>query len=131
MKKSVFRSAHGYQGNALKLPVKDVDAAQSFYETVMGFEVTERGTGPCRSVVLSRDGIRIALEENGGDPAQDGCFFEVDDVETAFAELRQRGLDRSDANFRVDRQDGTDWKVFFVIAPDGLCYCLGQKLGKA
>ena len=78
-------------------------------------------------MLLGRDGIRIGLAENGGDPAQNGCFFEVDDVEAAFAELRTRGLNREDPGFRVDRYGETSYRVFFVIAPDGLCYCLGQR----
>jgi hypothetical protein len=26
----------------------------------------------------------------------------------------------------MDEHGGTVWKVFFVVAPDGLCYRLGQ-----
>jgi len=25
------------------------------------------------------------------------------------------------------REDGSQWKVFFVVAPDGLCYWFGQR----
>ncbi len=38
--------------------------------------------------------MQLGLAENGGDPTQDGCFFEVDDVEKAFVELRANGFDR-------------------------------------
>ena len=31
-----------------------------------------------KSAVLQRDDIRIGLAENGGDPEQEGCFFEVE-----------------------------------------------------
>ncbi len=67
------------------------------------------------------------VDENGGDPTQEGCFFEVDDVETAFAELKSNGLEKEEADFRIDRHGDTSWKVFFVVAPDGLCYCLGER----
>ena len=125
--KAIFKTARPYRENEMNLPVEDVEAAVPFYETVMGFRVVSRQESPHKSAVLGRDGIRIGLAENGGDPAQEGCFFEVDNVEAAFAELRANGLGREEANFRVDQHGDTSFKVFFVIAPDGLCYCLGER----
>lgn len=116
-----------YADDEMNLPVGDVDAATPFYETVMGFAVESRGDAPPKQVVLARDDVRMALAENGGDPSQEGCFFEVDDVEAAFAELQGRGLGRDDAGYRVDQHGDTAYRVFFVVAPDGLCYCLGQR----
>jgi hypothetical protein len=78
---------------------------------------------------LGRDGIQIGLAENGGDPAQEGCFFEVDNAEAAFAELKSNGLNKEEADFRIDQHGETSYKVFFVVAPDGLCYCLGERQG--
>ncbi len=124
---AVFKRAVPYAGDALDLPVKSLEEALPFYETVMGFDVVSRKKTGSNYAVLGRDGIRIGLAENGGDPAQNGCFFEVDDVEAAFAELRTRGLNREDPGFRVDRYGETSYRVFFIIAPDGLCYCLGQR----
>jgi catechol 2,3-dioxygenase-like lactoylglutathione lyase family enzyme len=98
-----------------------------FYERVMGFHVLERKHAPHNAAILSRDAIRIGLAENGGDPTQEGCFFEVDDVEGAFAELKANGLNKDDAGFRVDKYGETSYRVFFVVAPDGLCYCLGER----
>ena len=111
----------------MNLPVKKVDAAIPFYETVMGFKVVSRTDAPRKSVFLCRDHIQIGLAENGGDPTQEGCFFEVDDVEAAFDELRSNGLDREDAGYRIDQHGETSFRVFFVVAPDGLCYCVGQR----
>jgi lactoylglutathione lyase len=125
--KTMFKRAKPYAGDVMGLPVKDLDNALPFYETVMGFQIASRGETTCKSAVLVRDDIQIGLAENGGDPAQNGCFFEVDDVEAAFAELKMSGLNREDPGFRIDRYGETSWKVFFVIAPDGLCYCLGQR----
>jgi lactoylglutathione lyase len=125
--KSVFRSASPYADDAMNLPVQNVDAAIPYYEKVFGFRVVSRQEAPHKSVILARDGIQIGLAENGGDPTQEGCFFEVDDVETAFAELRSNGLEKEEAGFRIDRHGDTSWKVFFVVAPDGLCYCLGER----
>lgn len=125
--KSVFKSAWPYQDDAMNLPVENVDAAVPFYEGVMGFRVASRTDAPHRSVVLMRDEIKIGLAENGGDPTQDGCFFEVDNAEVAFAELKENGLQQDDADFRIDEYGDDKFRVFFVIAPDGLCYCLGER----
>lgn len=125
--RAVFKTAWPYQQDAMNLPVADVEAALPFYQTIMGFRVVARSDEPCRSAVLGRDGIQIGLAENGGDPAQDGCFFEVDDAGAAFAELRANGLQREKADFRLDRYGDTSYKVFFVVAPDDLCYCLGER----
>src|ERR1041384_4975003 len=127
--KTVFKSTWPYQGDAMNLPVENVDEAIPFYESVMGFKVASRCDSPHKSAVLARDEIKIGLAENGGDPTQDGCFFEVDNVETAFAELQANGLAKEEAGFRTDKHGDTAWKVFFVVAPDGLCYCLGERQG--
>jgi catechol 2,3-dioxygenase-like lactoylglutathione lyase family enzyme len=125
--KAIFRSAAPYADDAMNLPVQSVDAAIPYYEKVFGFRVVSRQETPHKSVILARDDIKIGLAENGGDPTQEGCFFEVDDVETAFAELKSNGLEKEEAGFRIDRHGDTSWKVFFVVAPDGLCYCLGER----
>ena len=111
----------------MNLPVANVETALLFYETVMGFQVISRHDAPPKSAVLGRDDIQIGLAENDGDPTQDGCFFAVDNVEAAFAELKANGLAKEAADFRLDQHGDTAWKVFFVIAPDGLCYCLGER----
>jgi lactoylglutathione lyase len=139
---AVFKTAHPYAEDEMNLPVKSVDAAIPFYETVMGFRVVSRNDSPHKSAVLGRDGIQIGLAENGGDPTQEGCFFEVDNAEAAFAELKANGLtkhpiwierkppeEREEAGFSIDQYGDTSFKVFFVVAPDGLCYCLGERQG--
>jgi catechol 2,3-dioxygenase-like lactoylglutathione lyase family enzyme len=127
MMKALFMTASPYADDAMNLPVQNVDAAIPYYEKVFSFRVVSRQDAPHKSVILGRDSIQIGLAENGGDPTQEGCFFEVDDVETAFAELKSNGLEKEEAGFRIDRYGDTSWKVFFVVAPDGLCYCLGER----
>ena len=124
---ATFKKAFPYAKDAMNLPVRDVNAAIPFYESIMGFQLVSRQEEPMKSAVLQRDDIRIGLAENGGDPEQEGCFFEVDDVEAACAELKQRGYSKEVA-FRVDRHGEKSFRVFFVVAPDGLCYCLGQNV---
>ena len=125
--KAIFRTAFPYLKDAMNLPVENVEAAIPFYEKIMGFRVVSRKDAPCKSVILGRDGIQIGLAENGGDPTQEGCFFEVDSAEAAFFELKSNGLQKEDPGFRFDRHGKTSYKVFFVVAPDGLCYCLGER----
>lgn len=93
----------------------------------MGFRVESRGDSPHKSAVLERDGIRIGLAENGGDSTQDGCAFAVDDVESTFAEFKANGLEKDVAGFDSEQHDGESWKVFYVVAPDGLCYWFGER----
>jgi catechol 2,3-dioxygenase-like lactoylglutathione lyase family enzyme len=125
--KAVFKTAWPYADDAMNLPVENVEAAIPFYETIMGFQVVSRKDEPFKSAVLGRDGIQIGLAENGGDPTQEGCFFEVDNAEAAFAELKSNGFEKEEAGFRIDQHGAASFKVFFVVAPDGLCYCLGER----
>ena len=121
--KAFFKTASPYQDDVMNLPVEDLNQAIPFYQTIMGFQVESRQDTPHKSAVLSRDEVQIGLAENGGDPSNDGCFFEVDDVELAFSELKANGLDREEADYQVDEP----YVLFFIIAPDGLCYCIGER----
>jgi hypothetical protein len=113
-------AAHGYQGDAMALPVGDVESAAPFYETMLGFRAASRIAGPPRAIVLERDDVRMALVENGGDSSQDGCAFEVDDVGALLEELRSRGLSKGPSDIDMEAQADASWRVFYVVAPDGL-----------
>jgi catechol 2,3-dioxygenase-like lactoylglutathione lyase family enzyme len=125
--KGTLEKAFGYQGNNMSLPVPDVAAAVPFYETVLGFRVVSRNDTPHKSAVLARDQVEIGLAENGGDPTQDGCAFHVTALEALFAEFRDRGLKKETADFGMERHGDAEWKVFYVVAPDGLCYWFGER----
>jgi lactoylglutathione lyase len=125
--KATLEKAWGYQGDNLNLPVRDVAAALPFYETVLGFRVLSRGDTPHNSAVLARDQVRIGLAENGGDPTQDGCAFHVKNLDALFAEFKANGFRKELADFDVEQHDGVAWRVFYVAAPDGLCYWFGER----
>jgi catechol 2,3-dioxygenase-like lactoylglutathione lyase family enzyme len=125
--KAVFISAIPYADDVLNLPVENVDRAIPYYEEIFGFQVVSRQDTPQRSVILARDGVRIGLAENGGDPTQEGCFFAVDNVNAAFQEIN--GDPPSGSDLRLDTFGETTYQVFFVVAPDGLCYMLGERQG--
>lgn len=121
-------SAWGYQGDNMALPVKDVDATARYYVEHLGFAEVSREIEPHRKVVLERDGIKMGLAENGGDPEQDGCAFQTDDVASLRDEFAARGLAGIGELKQESRDDGSRFRVFFVVAPDGLCFWFGQKL---
>jgi catechol 2,3-dioxygenase-like lactoylglutathione lyase family enzyme len=124
---AALEKAFGYQGDNMNLPVRDVVAALPFYETVLGFRVVSRSETPQQSALLARDQVQMQLVENGGDPAQDGCAFHVHGLETLFAEFQANGLNKQKAEFKTEQHGDTAWRVFYVVAPDGLCYWFGER----
>ena len=124
---AALEKAFGYQGDNMNLPVPDLAAALPFYENVLGFRVLERSDTPHKASVLGRDEIKIRLAENGGDPTQDGCAFHVKDLAALFAEFKANGLQKDVSNFDVEERGGVPWNVFYVVAPDGLCYWFGER----
>jgi catechol 2,3-dioxygenase-like lactoylglutathione lyase family enzyme len=125
--KATLEKAWGYQGDNMNLPVRDLAAALPFYETVLGFRVLSRSDTPHTSAVLARDEVQIRIAENGGDPTQDGCAFHVKHLEALFAEFKANGLQKEVSEFKIEQHDGIQWKVFYVVAPDGLCYWFGER----
>ena len=121
-----LKRGFGYQGDKMNLPVADVGSAVSFYETVLGFNVVSRSDEPVRSALLARDEVEIRLAETGGDPTQDGCAFHVTGLEDLLQEFRQNGLQKETSDIGVENHDGTSFRVFYVVAPDGLCYWFGE-----
>ena len=97
--------------------------------TPSGCGKSKGGTAPQPAVTLERDGVRIGFAVNGGDPASEGAAIRVTDIHRARDELQARGVATGD--WRVDEEDGRRLQVFFVIAPDGLCYYFHQPLDEA
>ena len=77
--------------------------------------------------MLARDQVEIALVENGGDPTQDGCAFHVKDLDSLFAEFKANGLNKELSEFDIEQHDNVAWRVFYVVAPDGLCFWFGER----
>jgi catechol 2,3-dioxygenase-like lactoylglutathione lyase family enzyme len=117
----LFEAAYPYQEDVLALPVEDIDLAAAWYAKHFGLVEVERRSDPAPTVVMERDGVRIGFQVNGGDASQDGAAIVVNDIDRAQQELAGAGVHVGDR--RVDeRGDGEKFDVFFVIAPDGLCY---------
>jgi catechol 2,3-dioxygenase-like lactoylglutathione lyase family enzyme len=115
-----FKAAYPYGRDVLALPVADLDAASQWYCEHFGMVEVERLTQPTPTVILERDGTRIGFSINGGDASQDGAAVLVSNIQGIKDELERKGANIG--NWRVDERDGQKYQVFFVVAPDGLCY---------
>ena len=123
-----FKAAYPYQKDVLALPVKDLDAAAHWYSEHFGMREVERVPLPVPTVILERDGTRIGFAINGGEPGQEGAAVLVSNIRGIRDEFESRGAKTS--NWRVDERDGEKFQVFFVVAPDGLCYYFHEPLAE-
>jgi catechol 2,3-dioxygenase-like lactoylglutathione lyase family enzyme len=115
-----FKEAFPFQNGVLALPVADLDATAQWYSEHFGMVEVERVDKPVPTVILERDGTRIGFAVNGGDASQDGAAVLVSNIRNIRDELESNGT--KIANWRVEERDGQKYQVFFVVAPDGLCY---------
>lgn len=118
--KPSFKSAFPYQDDVLALPVVDLDTTSHWYCTHFGMNEVERTSKPIPSIVLERDATRIGFAVNGGDASQDGAAILVSDIQGIKREFNDRGVETGE--LRTDNRNGKLLNVFFVVAPDGLCY---------
>ena len=121
---ALFEKAFAYGDDLLALPVADLDAATEWYARHFGMVEVDRPSRPQPTAIMERDGMRIGFSVNGGDSSQDGAAIRVSDIHAARAELEHSGLTIGDS--RIDERDGKKLEVFFVVAPDGLCYYFHQ-----
>ncbi|MYA60309.1 MAG: VOC family protein [Chloroflexi bacterium] len=122
----LFKAARPYQDDVLALPVEDLDQAANWYANALGLTEVERRDDPVPTVIMQRDGIRIGFAINGGDASNDGAAILVTDIDRARRELEASGLSVGES--RIDDHGGQKMSVFFLIAPDGLCYYFHQPI---
>ena len=123
---ALFKGAFPYREDVLALPVVDLDVASQWYSKTFGLKEVERRTQPHPTVILERDGVKIGFSTNGGDASQDGAAILVSDIRRAKELIEANGI--SIGNLRVDERDGQKFQVFFVVAPDGLCFYFYQAM---
>ena len=121
----LFIAASPYQKDVLNLPVKDLDTAIPFYEDFMGFQILERAEVPYKRATLWRQDVKIGLAENGGNPEEEGSYFKVSSVQVAFDFFSTNGLKECEKASLSERIN--DEGMFFIVAPDQLCYCFGEE----
>ncbi len=122
-----FVKAFPYQADVFTLPVKDINAAVAWYSAHFGMNEVERRDQPRPAVILQRDSVRLGFETNGRDPSQDGAAILVTDISSIRQELESNGVPT--ANWGVDEREGQKLQVFFVVAPDGLCFYFHEPIG--
>jgi predicted enzyme related to lactoylglutathione lyase len=123
--RAFFKSVFPMPGSDPKnLPVRDLESSIAFYQESMGFKVESRKEAPHKSARLRRDQVEIGLAENGGAPEQASCYLFATDVELAYQEFEEKGCNMT--TIKSSSHDGRFYRVFFLRAPDGLCYCIGQ-----
>lgn len=125
MTDELFKAAFPFQENVMTLPVDDLDQAASWYSAHFGLTEVERREDP-PAVIMSRGGATIGFAITGGDPTQDGAAILVSDAEKARADIEARGIETG--NWRIDEREDGRYQVFFVVAPDGLCFFFHQLL---
>ncbi len=122
----LFKAAFPYQDDVLALPVEDLDQASQWYANALGLTAVERRDEPVPTVIMQRDGVQIGFAINGGDASNDGAAILVTDIDRARRELEASGL--SPGESRIDDHDGQKMSVFFLVAPDGLCFYFHQPI---
>jgi catechol 2,3-dioxygenase-like lactoylglutathione lyase family enzyme len=125
-KRALFVKAFPYGADLLALPVTDADAAANWYAEHFAMVEVERRREPQPTIIMERDGVRLGFSVNGGDSSQEGAAILVSDIHVARTELESKGLRIGD--WRVDERDGKKLQVFFVVAPDELCYYFHQPI---
>ena len=121
----LFAAAYPYADDVLALPVQDLDRASAYYAKAFDLKEVDRRESP-PAVIMERDGVRIGFSINGGDASQEGAAILVTDIHRARQELEDRGVTIS--NWRIDEREGQSLQVFFVVAPDGLCFYFHQPI---
>jgi catechol 2,3-dioxygenase-like lactoylglutathione lyase family enzyme len=124
-----FKAAYPYQKDVLALPVTDLDATAQWYSDHFGMREVERSDQPVPRIILERDGTRMGFAINGRDPGQDGAAILVSNIQGLRDELDSKGA--KTGNWRIDERDGEKLQVFFVVAPDGLCYYFHEPLAES
>jgi catechol 2,3-dioxygenase-like lactoylglutathione lyase family enzyme len=120
-----FKAVYPISGEDLSaLPVKAIDPAVAFYQSVLGFSVVASNEA---TATLQRDDVRLGLvRKPDHKPEEAGSWaFAVVDLDAMHRELDRRGLDLG--GIRIDEWDGKRYRVFFLReAENGYCYCFSQ-----
>ena len=126
--KAIYLAAFPYAKDVLNLPVESVEKSIPYYQNVFGLELVSTEDTPIKRAVLARDSIQLGIAENGGDSSQEGAAIRVNNLEAAWNELKANGLDQDAPKYGDDIRNEKKYRNFFVIAPDGLCYCFNEEL---
>ncbi len=124
--KNLYVAAFPFADDILALPVEDISQTVKWYADAFDLKEIERRESPLPAVIMERDGLRLGFAVNGGDPEKEGAAILVTDIQRARDELEAKGVKTT--AWRVDQRDGQKFQVFFVVAPDGLCFYFHQPI---
>jgi lactoylglutathione lyase len=110
----------------LHLPVNNMEQSLPFYQNYLACTIVSREDQPYKLVMLQRDQVRLGLTENGGNPEEHSCVIAVNDLDGLYQELHAHQLDLS--AIRPETHDNQPLRIFFLRAPDGLCFCFSQRV---
>jgi catechol 2,3-dioxygenase-like lactoylglutathione lyase family enzyme len=123
---SLYEAAFPFADDVLSLPVTDLDSTAAWYSKAFGLIEIERKNSPVPTLIMQRDAAKVGFAINGGDASQDGAAILVSDIAQARDEIEATGVETG--NWRIDERDGEKLQVFFVVAPDGLCFYFHQPI---
>lgn len=110
----------------LHLPVRNVEQSLPFYQDILACTIENREDSPTKGIVLQRDHVRLGLRENGGNPEEHSCAIYVDNLDGLYQQLQNQELDLS--AIRREVYNNQPLRIFFLRAPDGLCFCFSQHI---
>ena len=113
---------------------RDIDEAISFYRDTLGASFLEKYDPPGLGF-FDFSGVRVLLEKTG---PKSTLYFWVDDIDSAYAELRSRGVEFSGEPHLIFRDDaGTfgkageeEWMAFFSDPSGNILALATRKSGK-
>ena len=103
------------------LPVKELEPAIAYYESMMGFITVGRDAN---TAILRRDNAEIGLVAKGDHlPHEAGSLaFKVDNLDALHRELAERG--GKPGEFDLEDWGGKLFRTFFMREDEnGYCYC--------
>jgi len=122
--KAIFKRAVPYADDAMNLPVADVDAAIPYYERPLGFassqDLRRRTSRSCSRATR----FRSAWQRTVAIRRRKVVILKSTTSKLLFAEIK--GKQPADGDLKINKHGDSASKVFFAIAPDGLCYMIGQ-----
>ena len=113
---------------------RDLDEAITFYRDTLGASFLEKFDPPGLAF-LEFSGVRLLLEKTG---PKARLYFWVDDIDSAYAELRSKGIEFTNEPQLIHRdktgvfgKPGNDeWMAFFSDPSGNVLALVTQKMGR-
>jgi catechol 2,3-dioxygenase-like lactoylglutathione lyase family enzyme len=104
----------------IHVSVSDIDRSVAFYRDVLGARLLFQVPGQPMAF-FDLDGVRLYLgaPESPDFRSTPILYFTVEDVDEAYAVLRDRGVTFADAPHVVHRTESTELRMAFFHDPDG------------